>query len=331
VADGVETGYAAAREGSALVDLPDRGVLAVTGALRQKFLHGLLSNDVASLLPGQGRRAALMDAKGHLLAFMRALVGQTEVWLEVSGDRVALVEEKLAFYRVAAPVRFQRRPVEVLALVGPRARAVLAQTGCPVPDLQPDDHVAGAVAGQPVLVTRAGDMPAEGFVLHAESAAAAAAAAALEAAGAVPIGRATLDVLRIEDGRPWYGPDVTEDNILHETGLVADYHSPTKGCYVGQEVIARLDARGGNVNKMMRGLRLSATAEAGSKVTSEGKEVGRITTAGSSPRLGPVAMGYVHRSRFEPGTHVEVDGAPAAVVRLPFEVMEGAVVREPAR
>ena len=312
------------------MDLPDRGVIAVTGVLRQKFLHGLLSNEVQSLLPGQGRRAALMDAKGHLLALMRVLVGQAEVWLEVAGGRRDLVLEKLEFYRVAAPVRFQSRPVEVLAIMGPAARDVLAKTGLDLPELEPEAHVAGAVGGQPVLVARAGDMPAEGYVLHAESAAAAAAAAALEAAGAVAITFGTLDVLRVEDGRPWYGPDITEDNILHETGLVAEYHSPTKGCYVGQEVIARLDARGGNVNKMMRGLRLSATAEAGSTVASVGKEVGRVTTAGASPRLGPVAMGYVHRSRFEPGTHVEVDGAPASVVRLPFEVMERGV-REPAR
>jgi folate-binding protein YgfZ len=325
VAHAVSSGYAAAREGAVLHDLRDRGVVAVTGPLRQKFLHGLLSNDVLTLLPGQGRRAALMDAKGHLLALMRVLVGQTEVWLEVAGNRTDLALERLAFYRVAAPVRFQRRPVEVLALLGPQARDLLARTGCEVPDLEPEAHVAGAVAGQPVLVARAGDMPAHGYVLHADSPAAAAAAAALEAAGAVPVTEETLDVLRIEDGRPWFGPDITEDNLLHETGLVREYHSPTKGCYVGQEVIARLDARGGNVNKRIRGLRLTATAEAGSKVMSEGKEVGRVTTAGLSPRLGPVAMGYVHRSRFEPGTHVEVDGAPAAVVRLPFEVMEGAV------
>jgi folate-binding protein YgfZ len=330
VAEAVSSGYAAAREGAALADLRDRGVVAVTGPLRQKFLHGILSNEVLGLLPGQGRRAALMDAKGHLLALMRVLIGQTEVWLEVAGNRTDLLEERLNFYRVAAPVRFQRRPVEVLALVGPRAREMLARTGCEVPDLEAEAHVAGAVGGQPVLLARAGDMPAGGYVLHAESAAAAAAAAALEGAGAVPAGRETLDVLRIEDGRPWYGPDVTEENLLHETGLVGEYHSPTKGCYVGLEVMARLDARGGHVNKGMRGLRLSATAEAGSAVSSEGKEVGRITTAGLSPRLGPVAMGYVHRSRFEPGTHVEVDGAPAAVVRLPFEVMEDGV-REPAR
>jgi folate-binding protein YgfZ len=143
----------------------------------------------------------------------------------------------------------------------------------------------------------------------------------------VPIGRETLDVLRIEDGRPWYGPDITEDNLLHETGLIGEYHSPTKGCYVGQEVIARLDARGGNVNKVLRGLRLSAPARAGSPVTFEGKDLGRVTTAGLSPRLGPVAMGYVHRSRFDPGTPVEVDGAAATVVTLPFEAAATAETR----
>jgi len=314
-----ETGYAAAREGAALVDLSDRGVLAVTGPTRQKFLHGVLSNDVQGLLPGQGRRAALMDAKGHLLALMRVLNGQTEVWLEISGNRIDLVEERLTFYRVAAPVRFQRRPVEVLGVLGPHAAQVLARAGCDVLALEPEGHLAGAVGGQPVLVARAGDLPAQGYVLHAESPAAAAAAAALQSAGAVSLDRATLDVLRIEDGRPWYGPDVTEENLLHETGLVREYHSPTKGCYVGQEVIARLDARGGKVSRALRGLRLSAPAEAGAPVMSEGKEVGRVTTAGVSPRLGPIAMGYVHRTRFEPGTRVEVAAAAATVAALPFQ------------
>jgi folate-binding protein YgfZ len=314
-----QTGYDAAREGAALVNLPDRGVLAVTGPTRQKFLHGVLSNEIQGLLPGQGRRAALMDTKGRLLAFMRVLNGQTEVWLEVSGNRIDVVEERLTFYRVAAPVRFQRRPVEVLAVLGPRAAQVLARAGCDVLALEPEGHLAGAVGGQPVLVARAGDLPAQGYVLHAESPAAAAAAAALESAGAVPLDRETLDVLRIEDGRPWYGPDVNDETLLHETGLVREYHSPTKGCYVGQEVIARLEARGGNVSRALRGLRLSARAEAGAPVMSDEKEVGRVTTAAVSPRLGPIAMGYVHRTRFEAGTRVEVGGAAATVAGLPFQ------------
>jgi len=136
--------------------------------------------------------------------------------------------------------------------------------------------------------------------------------AALGELGASAIGPDTLDALRVEDGVPWYGPDVTEASLLHETGLVARYHSPTKGCYVGQENIARLEARGGRVNKSLRGLRLTAPAAAGDAILFEGAEVGRVTTAAVSPRLGPIAMGYVHRSRADAGTRVEVGGAPAA-------------------
>ena len=127
-----------------------------------------------------------------------------------------------------------------------------------------------------------------------------------------------LDTLRVEDGRPWYGPDVREENLLHETGLVAEYHSPAKGCYVGQEVMARLDARGGNVNKLLRGLRLEAPAAAGDVVTAAGKDVGHVTTAGTSPALGAIAMGYVHRSAAEPGTALEAGGVRATVARLPL-------------
>ena len=134
------------------------------------------------------------------------------------------------------------------------------------------------------------------------------------AAGARPAGRDAIDALRVEALRPWYGSDVTEENLLHETGLVGERHSPAKGCYVGQEVVARLEARGGNVNKALRGLRLSEPAEDGAVVSAEGREVGRVTTAAVSPRLGPIALAYVHRGHFAQGTAVLVDGAPATVV-----------------
>jgi tRNA-modifying protein YgfZ len=99
---------------------------------------------------------------------------------------------------------------------------------------------------------------------------------------------------------------------------VSEYHSPTKGCYVGQEVIARLEARGGHVNKRLRGLTLDAPAEDGAPVRVAGKDVGRVTTAAVSPRLGPVALAYVHRNQAEPGSVVEVGGRNATVATLPF-------------
>jgi len=314
----VNDAYAAAREGAGLFALPDRALIAVSGPRRQKFLHDILSNDVQSRAPGQGTRAAVMDVKGHLVAFLRVLADEDEILLEVAGGRADAVERLLVHYRVAAPVRFRRPEAAVIGLVGPLAAAVLRGAGGGLPDLAAESHAMVDVGGAPVRVARAGDLPAGGFVLHVSPEAREAVRSALTGAGAVPLAPAVVDVLRIEDGRPWYGPDVGEENLLHETTLIAEYHSPAKGCYVGQEVIARLEARGGHVSKLLRGLRLAAPAAAGDRIHAGGKEAGRITTAGLSPALGAIAMGYVHRSAAEPGTVVEVASAPATVARLPL-------------
>jgi folate-binding protein YgfZ len=236
------------------------------------------------------------------------------VVLETEQERVEPVLRTLEYHKVGAPVRFAIRPVTVLGLLGPRASEVLTAAGAaPLPE-SPESHREARVGGQPVRLVRAGDLPGGGFVLHAAPESASLVREALEAAGAAPVGREALDALRVEALCPWYGSDVTEDNLLHETGLVGVLHSSTKGCYVGQEVIARLEGRGGNVNKALRGLRLGAPATPGTPVTAAGKEIGWLTTCAVSPRLGPIALGYVHRSHFASGTAVEVNGATALVV-----------------
>jgi folate-binding protein YgfZ len=316
VAEAAGRDYTAAREGSALVSLPERALLAVTGPQRIKFLQNILSNDVASRRPGQGTRAALMDVKGRLLALMRVLLTDDAVLLEMAAERLDVVEPLLVHYRVAAPVRFARPPAHLLAVVGPTARETFARAGAVVADgMAGEDHTLASLGGEEVRIVRASDLPGEGWIVQARNEGA---GAALVAAGAAPITSAALDVLRIEDGRPWYGPDVTEENLLHETGLVAEYHSGAKGCYIGQEVVARLEARGAHVNKVLRGLRLEAPVLPGATLTADGKDVGRVTTAGVSPRLGPIAMAFVHRSAAEPGTKVSVGAAAATVDRLPL-------------
>jgi tRNA-modifying protein YgfZ len=310
--------YAAAREGAAFIALPDRALIAVTGPLRQKFLHNLLSNAVEGRKAGEGCRAALMDVKGRLLAFVRVQVTADAVMLEVPAEGRERIEALLVHYRVAAPVRFAAPAVAVLALLGPRALAVLNAAGLDLTSLALDAHATGALVGVDVRVGRGGDLPAEGYVLHVPAEQAPAVCDALRSQGAREISPETFDTLRVEDGRPWYGRDVTEENLLHETGLVSEYHSPTKGCYVGQEVIARLEARGGNVNKRLRGLTLAAPGEAGAPVRFEGKDIGRVTTAAVSPHRGPIALGYVHRNQAEPGSVVEVGGSRATVAALPF-------------
>jgi folate-binding protein YgfZ len=311
-------GHARARQDAASLSLADRALLVASGPLRQKFLHGLLSNDLQARAPGQGVRAALMDAKGHLLTFLRALVTENEVVLELPADRRAEIERLLNHYRVAAPVRFAASTDVVLGILGPRALERLRAIDPTLRDLPPEDHALVTIAEAKVRVARAGDLPRDGYVLHVPAASADAVRAALDTAGAPALAASTVDALRVEDGRPWYGPDIGPKNLLHETGLVAEYHSPSKGCYVGQEVIARLEARGANVNQRLLGLRLREPRPAGTRLTAGDKDAGVLTTSGLSPRHGAIAMGYVHRSQAEPGSIVDAGGTPAEVAALPF-------------
>ncbi len=296
-----------------LVDLAERGALEVSGPKRLDYLQGILSNDVAGRQPGQGCQAAVMTAKGQLRFFVRALVEENVVRLETNADQLESLQSLLEHYRVAAPVRFKLVPTAVLGLLGLRAMDILRAQGLE-PPLAPGDHTRATPAGHEILVARAGDLPGGGFVLHVSPEEVTTVWEALVAAGARPLGREALDARRVEDLRPWYGIDVTEENLLHETGLLAEYHSSTKGCYVGQEVVSRLESRGGHVNKALRRLRLSAPTTAGATVRGADKDAGRVTTAALSPRFGPIAMAYVHRSVFEPGTELDVDGTPATVV-----------------
>lgn len=306
--------YAAARERAGLLDLHERGVLEVTGALRQKFLHGLLSNEVASLQPGQGRAAALLTPKGGMAALLRVVVDARSVQLETTDERLGELQRQLEHYRVAAPVRFAPTRLAVLAVLGPHAGVLLPATGATLPADAAESHVDTTVGGQPVRVVRAGDLPVAGFVLHVPAEAAGAVWKALDEAGARPVGRAAVDALRVEALRPWYGDDLDEANLLHETGLLRELHSPAKGCYVGQEIVARLEARGGHVNKALRGLQLEGPVASGSEITADGRSVGRVTTAAVSPRLGQIAMGFVHRSHLAPGTAVQLGEVAGTVV-----------------
>ena len=311
-------GYVEANEAAAIAALPERGVLEAAGPDRQKFLEAMLSNEVLARKPGEGCASALMDVKGHVQALLRVSVVPNAVHLELPRERLSLVQTTLDHFKVAAPVRFQARDLSVVAILGPRAEVVLKQAGAEPPPEAPEAHHETAVNGRKVRVIRARDLPVAGFVLHAASADAEAVLGALVSAGATPLERTALDALRVEAGRPWFGRDVTEDNLLHETGLVAELCSFRKGCYLGQEVIARLDARGGHVNKRLRGLRLMAPTHDGAAVTAAGEPAGRVTTAALSPRLGPIALAYLHRAHAEAGAVVDVEGARATVVDLPF-------------
>jgi folate-binding protein YgfZ len=303
------TGYDAARSEAAFLRLDERCVLEAKGPDRTKFLQAMLSNDVASLAVGQARLGALLTLKGHVQTLLRVVATPQALLLEMPADRRAGVEATLQHYRVAAPVRFQALPHRVLAILGPQAEDVMKS-------------VESALSERAPVKAVAGDLPAGGRVLYVTPEDEAAVEAALIAAGATRLDRAALDALRIEEGRAWFGVDVTEDHLLHETGLLQEYASLTKGCYLGQEVVARLEGRGANVSKALRGLRLESPVAAGAAVAADGAPVGRVTTAAVSPAFGPIAMAYLRRSHLEAGTAVEVDGVRGTVDPLPLRPRE---------
>jgi folate-binding protein YgfZ len=298
------SGYDAARRAKAFLPLPERGVLEAKGPDRVKFLQAMLSNDVAGLAAGQSRLSALLTVKGHVQTLLRVVATPQALLLEMPRDRLATVEATLQHYRVAAPVRFQAQALRVVGVLGPEAGALKA--------------VEEALTDRPPIQAEAHDLPAGGRVLYVPPEDEPRVEEALVASGALPMDRAAFDALRVEEGRPWFGVDVTEESLLHETGFLLEYASLTKGCYLGQEVVARLEGRGANVSKALRGLRLESAVAAGAMVTADGAEVGRVTTAAVSPELGPVAMASLRRSHLEPGTAVAVGGIAGTVALLPL-------------
>lgn len=323
--DGLEPGqvlaqeYRAAREGAALLDLTHRGLLEVSGPARVRFLQAMLTNDVAALEEAGTCSSALLDPRGSVLALLRVVVSTDAIILETDRACLSRVQTTLEQHRVAAPVRFRSLPGVVLGLTGPEALPLL--TG--LTHLAVHDLAGGAadvtLAGTPVRLVPANELGRGAFALHVSPESTLSVWRALVDAGAYPVGRLAFDAIRVEDGLPWWGSEVSEKTLLHEAGLAKQLCSFSKGCYVGQEIVARLEARGANVNRALRALRSAHRLEAGASVSVDGEPVGVVTTAAHSPRLGPVALAYVHRRHFAPGTRVTVGEQSATVHLLPME------------
>ena len=303
----------ALREGCALVDRSQQGKLALTGGEAKSFLSGQVTNDVEALEAGRGQYAALLTHKGKMLGDLRVLDTGAELLLLC--ERVALqaLFDTLRRAILGHDAQVHKRTLQrgLLALVGPRARAVAGAGG--LPDEEHANRPA-RVAGADVLLV-ATDAGVDVVCLAEDTETV---RSELVAAGAVEVDEAEAEVVRVESGRPRYGVDLDDTVIPQEAGLNARAVSFTKGCYVGQETVARLFYRG-KPNRQLRGLRLSAPVAPGDEVRLGAKAVGRITSTAQSPVHGPIALGFVRREA-APGDTVTVgEGiATAQVVELPF-------------
>jgi folate-binding protein YgfZ len=320
---GTSSEYAAARGGAAVVDRSDRRFLRVYGRDSVRMLQGLITNDIATAPADRAVYAAVLTAKGRMVADVRVLRRDAELLLETDA---AAVEPLTAHLRKYVPPLFARFEAadetwHALSVMGPDAGRLLAFVGVEVDAAAADDDVAVQSDGGIVVASSLGDVP--GWDLLLPVARVEDVRRGLVTAGAVPAGQATLDVLRIEAGVPRWGAELTEATIPLEAGLRQRAISETKGCYTGQEVIIRILHRG-HVNWLLRGLLLGdvpVPAAEISLVNDAGKAVGRITSAVWSPAHGQVAaLGYVRREVEPPATLrlMASDGPEVAVVALPF-------------
>ena len=352
--------YRALRTACGLVDLPGRGAIAVTGADRSDFLQGLLTNDITALAEGEGCYAVYLTPQGRLIADMRVFHLGDALLLDVHADVKDLLVERLGSLVFAEDVRIGdwTPSWSGVALHGPTALDVTqAVLGAEVADLgrPPDGRYvvrrwsARAGAGSEVvkvMVARSDEWRVPGLSVWIPPDGLEGLREALMAAGAVSVDHAAADTMRIEAGLPSFPEDMDNETIPLEAGIEDRAISPTKGCYVGQEVIIRILHRGqGRVARKLVGLTLdldAATADeeetagsgaallvAGAAVwrdtaTGDGDNpIGRITSATRSVRLGrEIALGYVPRKLAEPGTEVLVvvgaERRRAVVTQTPF-------------
>ena len=299
--------------GAGLLDRSVRGKLALRGAGAKAALNGLITNEAETLTPGSGLYAAVLTPKGKMLGDLRVLDRGEELLLDM--ERVALqpIFDVLRHGLVGFDAELDKRTLQrgLLSLIGPRSRDVAAAT-----QLSGAEHAScGArIAGHDVvLVATDGGVDVICVTEQLDDV-----RAALVAAGAVAVGEPDAEVLRIESGRPRFGVDLDDSVIPQEAGLNDRAVNFTKGCYVGQETVARLFYRG-KPNRHLRGLRLSAAVAPGTPLRSGEREVGPLTSVAQSPRQGTIGLALVRRE-VEPGASVAAGdaGAVAQVVELPF-------------
>ncbi|MBJ7330475.1 MAG: folate-binding protein YgfZ [Solirubrobacteraceae bacterium] len=307
-------GYRAITEGAGLIDRSERGKLALTGGGAKEFLAGQVTNDIEKLEPGHGCYAALLTHKGKMRADLRVLDTGDELLLDTERPALQALFDTIRTFKLGFDVELHKRTVQrtLQSVIGPKAREVTGADAAGL-GLEEHDHVAVTFDGHDVrLIATDVGVDVLGLAEDAD-----AIRAALMAAGARETTDDAADVLRVEHGRPRYGVDLDETVIPQEAALNDRAVSFTKGCYVGQETVARLFYKG-KPNRHLRGLKLSAPVATGTPLTLGEKTVGQVGTSVVSPVHGPIALAIVRREA-EPGAELRAGDATAVVAELPFD------------
>jgi folate-binding protein YgfZ len=300
----VSAEYEALHSRAALFDRSHRARIRVNGPRAAEMITGLVTNDVAALPVGHGCYAAALTAKGKIVADLRVFVEEGSVLVDAparAGDAWAAMVKKFVNPRIASHVDETTR-LRDLGVFGATARHVVsAITGVPAPALAAMvayAHVKVELDGHAVLLARVPDLDVDGFELIVPAEGYDALWQRAVANGATPAGLEAWEIARVEAGRPEWGLDIDDTTIPQEANF-DELHaiSYTKGCYVGQETVARVHFRG-HVNKHLRGVRAPGLEPppVGATLHEEGgNQVGDVRTAVRSPKLGGIALAMVRR------------------------------------
>jgi folate-binding protein YgfZ len=323
--------YRAIREEAAIGAVAARRQIAVAGKDRAAYLQGLLTNDIPALSPGTGCYAAWLTPQGRMLTDMHVLESGGMILLDVPAETLEATIQRLEQFIFTEDVQVGSLAESLTGvwLHGPEAPGILEQvmqlSGLTSwPDYR---HTQAEFEEHPVSLARIDQLGVPGFCVYLERAQEPALVAALANAGASVVSHEAIEAARIEAGYPVFGVDMTDDTIPLEAGIEDRALSMTKGCYVGQEVIVRVLHRGhGRVVRKLVGLRIDGTApDRGARLFAGQRDIGFVTSAVESPRLGAIALGYVHRDFLAAGTKVE---AETGAGRTPATVTERLTLSE---
>jgi folate-binding protein YgfZ len=304
--------YRAVLEGVGFLDRSERGKLAVTGDEAGSFLDSMLSNDITGITVGGGAYATLLTHKGRILADPRVVRTAEGLLLDTERCGLQALFDAIRQLRIGYRAELHKRTLErsLVCLIGPSSDALLPDP----PPAAEHANVETTLAGVPVVAVRT----LVGVDLIFASDALPMVRGELERLGAMPLAETTVECLRVELGQPRLGVDMDETTMPQEAGIHTRAVSFTKGCYVGQETVARLYWKG-KPNRHLRGLLLSGPALPGDRLRLGETEVGALTSVAVSPRHGPLGLALVRRAA-GPGDELSVgDGSlRATVATLPF-------------
>jgi len=306
--------YEAVRNSAGISDLSHRGKLRLSGRDHLKFLQGMLTNDVIKLEPDKGMYAALLTVKGRMVSDMRVYKEGDSVLLDLEPGLNTKVSELFKKYRLSykADIDDLTEDLGLFSLSGPNAKELLFRVlGIPPKDMEEHEHFRADVNTHGVTVVKVKRTPLGGYDLYMPRESVSSLWGILVSGGQefglTPVGFGALNTLRVEAGIPLYGVDMDERNIPVEAGLWNALNFE-KGCYVGQEVVARIKWRG-HVNWHLMGFVIEGDVVPlpGDEIFLEERKIGRVTSGVFSVALDkPVALGYIRREFKEPGTKVRV-------------------------